>query len=145
MPITPKQAYDGKAAEHIVISELLKNEYIPFIPLLDRGVDIVVKSKRNEVYYEIQVKSNNSPETNNQKWFVFSGGLQVRDNLIYVLVDMVEGEIWVIPSCIIKEYGNQCKSQFDLHLKLRIKGQGITRGELLEKYKYRGNWDLIEG
>lgn len=144
MPITSKQTYDGKAAEYIVITELLKNEYIPFIPLLDRGVDIVVKSKLREVYYEIQVKSNNSPEVKNQKWFIFSGELQVRDNLFYVLVDMIDEDIWIIPSNIVKQYGNQCKTQFDLHMKQRIKGEKQTRGELLENYKYKGNWLIME-
>lgn len=68
MPISRQQAWDGKAAEHIVISELLKRGHTPFIPIIDTGVDIIVKSKSKNCYYELQVKSNNSPIKDNQQW-----------------------------------------------------------------------------
>jgi len=142
MPIKEQQAFDGKAAEHIVISELLKRNMEPFIPVLDRGIDIVVKSKKLGLYYELQVKSNNSPIKENQKWFVFSGDLQIRENLIYVLVDMISNDIWIIPSEVVKEHGNQCKTQFDLHLQHKIKRKGDTRELLLQAYK--NNWVLLE-
>lgn len=142
MAIKEQQAFDGKSAEHIVISELLKKGYVPFVPVLDRGIDIIVKSKKYDTYYELQVKSNNSPISENQEWFVFSKQLQVRENLIYVLVDMIKNQIWLIPSNIVKRHGNQCKTQFDLHLQQTKKGESKCRGELLESYK--NNWDVLE-
>ena len=142
MPITEQQSYDGKAAEHIVISELLKRGYVPFIPMLDRGVDIVIKSKTEDYYYELQVKSNNSPIKQNQQWFVFQGTLQVRKNLIYILVDMIEDKMWMIPSEVLEQYGNQCKTQFDLHLQQKKRGEQETRGELLKNFK--DNWDILK-
>ena len=141
MPITIQQAFDGKAAENIVISELLKRGNVPFIPVLDRGIDIIVKAKEHDEYYELQVKSNNSPDVKSQRWFVFKGELIVRKNLIYVLVDMFKNEIWIIPSDIVKQHGNQCKTQFDLHLKQKKNGEYKTREELLEVYK--NNWDVL--
>lgn len=141
MAIKEQQAFDGKSAEHMVITELLKRNYVPFIPVLDRGIDLLVKSKTEEKYYEIQVKSNNSPIEKNQKWFIFSGELQVRKNLIYALVDMINNEIWIVPSEIVKKYGNQCKTQFDLHLKQRKRGDEKRRGEHLEPYK--NNWNIL--
>jgi hypothetical protein len=142
MPISRQQAWDGKAAEHIVISELLKRGHTPFIPIIDTGVDIIVKSKSKNCYYELQVKSNNSPIKDNQQWFVFTGELLVREELIYVLVDMVHGEFWLIPSKIVKRYGNQCRTQFDLHLQQKKRGTQKTRGEYLGKYK--NSWDILK-
>lgn len=142
MAITDQQAFDGKSAEHIVISELLKKGYVPFVPVLDRGIDIIVKSNKYDKYYELQVKSNNSPIVKNQEWFVFSKVLQVRKNLIYVLVDIVNNGIWLIPSDVVSQHGNQCKTQFDLHLKQVKKGESKTRGELLKTYKNK--WDILK-
>lgn len=140
MSIKVQQTFDGKSAEHIVIAELLKKEYVPFIPIIERGVDLVVKSKIKTQYIEIQVKSNYSPIPKNQKWFVFSGELQVRDNLIYALVDSIDNEIWLVPSEEVKKYGNQCKTQFDLHLMQRKRGDTMLRIEYFEEY--RNNWSI---
>lgn len=141
MPISEHQAFDGKSAEHFVLYQLLKRDHVPFIPVLDRGIDIVIKSKTQDLYYEIQVKSNNSPIKENQQWFIFAGQLKVRKNLIYILVDMIEENCWIIPSKKVKQYGNQCKTQFDLHLQQKKQGQLETRGELLADYK--NNWDIL--
>lgn len=70
MPITRQQMFDGKSAESIVCSELLKRGLAPFIPLLDDGIDIIVKTKNNKLY-ELQVKSNNSPIIAKNNWDVF--------------------------------------------------------------------------
>jgi hypothetical protein len=50
--------FDEKATELIVRSELLSRKLTPFIPLLDDGIDIIVKSKKGIT--ELQVKSNNA-------------------------------------------------------------------------------------
>lgn len=140
MPITRKQQFDGKAAESIICSELLKRGITPFIPLLDDGVDVMIHAKNGSLF-ELQIKSNNATKVQDQHWFIFTGKLVVRDSLIYVLVDLVDGNIWIIPSVVVKEYGNQSKSQFDLHLKQRKKGTKEPRGILLEKY--RNNWSMF--
>lgn len=46
----------GKAIEHYFISELLKNDFEIFIPVLDTGTDMIIKDREGG-FVEIQVKS----------------------------------------------------------------------------------------
>lgn len=140
MSITPQQAFDGKSAEHIVITELLLRGIVPFVPILDRGIDIVIENKSGD-WRKIQVKSNNSPILKNQKWFVFPGELVVEPTLFYVLVQIQTKDIWIVPSAKVKEYGQQCKTQFDLQLQQKSRSLGQIRELLLQDYKE--NWSLL--
>ena len=46
----------GKAIEHYFISELLKNDFEIFVPVLDKGVDLIIKDREGGLV-EVQVKS----------------------------------------------------------------------------------------
>ena len=46
----------GKAIEHYFISELLKNDFEIFVPVLDRGIDLIIKDREGGLV-EIQIKS----------------------------------------------------------------------------------------
>lgn len=78
--------FDEKATELIVRSELLSRKLTPFIPLLDDGIDIIVKSKKGIT--ELQVKSNNASKEETREQFVFNVTLFVNNNLLYALADL---------------------------------------------------------
>lgn len=48
----------GKAIEHLIISELLKNDFDVFVPVVDDGTDLIIRNKQGG-FVEIQVKSRN--------------------------------------------------------------------------------------
>ncbi len=56
MEITKNSNKKGKAIEHYIISELLKNDFDVYTPVVDVGTDLIVKDKDGGLV-EIQVKS----------------------------------------------------------------------------------------
>lgn len=46
----------GKAIEHYFIYELLKNDFEIFVPVLDKGIDLIIKDREGGLV-EVQVKS----------------------------------------------------------------------------------------
>ena len=54
--ITNDSMNKGKAIEHYFISELLKNDFEIFVPVLDKGVDLIIKDREGGLV-EVQVKS----------------------------------------------------------------------------------------
>ena len=48
----------GKAIEHFIISELLKNDFDVYTPVVDDGTDFIIKNRQGG-FVEIQVKSRN--------------------------------------------------------------------------------------
>jgi len=56
--ITKDNWKKGKAIEHYIISELLKNDFDVFVPVVDTGIDMIIKDREGGLV-EIQVKSRN--------------------------------------------------------------------------------------
>ena len=46
----------GKAIEHFFICELLKNDFDIFVPVVDTGIDMIIKDREGG-FVEVQVKS----------------------------------------------------------------------------------------
>jgi len=57
MPNRSNSLYFGKSCEHKIFSELLKQGFDVYIPLLDnKGIDCIVKKKDSKEYVSIQIK-----------------------------------------------------------------------------------------
>jgi len=90
--ITSDNTKKGKAIEHYIISELLKNDFDVFVPVVDTGIDLIIKDKEGGLV-EIQVKSrmiNNDEDCFNIKSFeprhnFFIVCHNIKDNVFYVL------------------------------------------------------------
>lgn len=67
--------------------------------------------------YEIKILLCNSSIKESQKWFIFSGKLEISENLWYIIVEFRINDIWIIPSEILSKYEKQIKSQFDIKMK----------------------------
>lgn len=90
----------GKRGELIVIGELLRRSFEVFTPVVDSGIDCLVKAGEGN-YKEIQIKyRENSPIFNVR-------GLKPRDGffIICYLKSQYEEHMWVVPSKVFYEKG----------------------------------------
>ncbi len=92
----------GKSVEYYIISELLKNDFDVYIPVVDsEGIDLIVKNKQG-TYIEIQVKSRTIK--NRQEQFILKEFKPKKD--FFICCHNIENnEFWIIPSKIFHEKG----------------------------------------
>lgn len=55
-----ESAVKGKLGEYDMIGELLKRRFEVYLPVVDRGIDCVVKGESGK-FYEIQIKTRIKP------------------------------------------------------------------------------------
>ncbi len=103
----------GKRAEFYVFGELLKLSADLYLPVIDQGVDAIVR-KRNGECIEIQVKGTEAAEQAGY-FNVYGLDQQLRESFYIVCVDLnrdtvkyVEGgswpNSWVLPARVYQEY-----------------------------------------
>ena len=90
---TDDNSKKGKAIEHYIISELLKYDFDVYIPLVDKGIDMIVKDNEGG-FIEIQVKSRVITEDG---WF-FIKDFKPKSNFFIVCHNLVKDDFVVIPS-----------------------------------------------
>ena len=100
----------GKRAEFLVFSELLRRGADLYIPVIDMGIDAIVR-REDGTYLEIQVKST---EKEDQAGYfnVYDINEHPEDKFFVVCVDFNEEKsikegkpnIWVLPAKDFKEY-----------------------------------------
>jgi hypothetical protein len=110
LAVEKKTTNKGKAAELFVFGELLNSGADLYVPLVDMGVDAVLR-RSDGTYVEIQVKS--TEEDDQAGYFnVYDLGEHPEDRFFIVCVDMnernrkTEGKpnVWVLSSKDFKEY-----------------------------------------
>jgi hypothetical protein len=84
----------GKAIEHLIISELLKNDFDVFVPVIDTGTDLIIKDKEGG-FVEIQVKSRDIQEDND---FFFIKDFKPSFNFFIVCHNINTGDFFCMPS-----------------------------------------------
>ncbi|MFH1209624.1 MAG: hypothetical protein V1663_02445 [archaeon] len=86
----------GKAIEHFIISELLKNDFEVFIPVLDIGIDLAIKDKEGG-FVEVQVKSRSM---NGEDCDFVLKDFIPRENFFIVCHNINDNAFFVMPSVI---------------------------------------------
>ena len=136
--------HKGKRGEYYVFGELLRRGLDPYTPVVDIGIDAIIRDKDGSAYVELQVKST---ETENMAGYFNVNNLEPGPNLFIICVDMSEAklseygqpEIWVLPSSVFAQHATmqavEDKTRYQLPLPAKDRRYGNkTRAESLEEY-----------
>lgn len=124
----------GAWGEHLIIKELLENKCELYIPIVDCGIDLIIR-KSNGSYIEIQVKTV-SKSCKDPLWFQINN-LIPKNNFFVICISELYKKYWVIPSKFFYENSNKSKSVtktktniiFDLNLKNKVNSQEVKKFE----------------
>ena len=117
----------GKMGEFRVFVKLLGHGFVPYVPLVDEGIDCLLKSG-----VRIQIKTVSTQR--DPRWFQVTN-LVPDDNFYIICVD-ASGEFWIFPSRVFAENATESKGIYDLNLDSK------GRGEKLKNYK--DAWHLLK-
>jgi hypothetical protein len=134
----------GKVGELYVFGELLKRGAVPYLPLVDEGVDALVRTPAGRII-ELQIKFAGGAGGKDPRWFQVST-VEARDNLFIVGVEAMNGKpgnAWIFPSAVFDKYASRPPkgSPRDLDLETGTKKYGMALKDLLCGFKNR--WELI--
>jgi len=80
----------GKKAEIRFISALIERDFIPFIPVVDLGIDVIAEKfleGQTPKYFAFQVKTSSFSKTNAcWYWYINRNSFRCAKNVFYVLV-----------------------------------------------------------
>lgn len=119
----------GAIGEYNVIGELLKQGFDVYLPVVDRGIDCILRLPHGE-YCEIQIKTRATMKTG--KYIFEVRDFESRDNFFIVCYQAVlhPNVLWVIPSKVFKQHAHERAKYGTCRLDLNP-----TRQKLLERYK----------
>jgi len=129
----------GKQGELLVIGELLRRQFEIFTPLVDSGIDCLVKSGDGD-YKEIQIKYRENKPIFRVKNLKPSESFFV----ICYLKGKYGDDIWIIPSKIFNEKGYPVKGKGNNCRQLIIGKEGSETYESLRGYNKNYN-QLLKG
>lgn len=133
----------GKVGELYVFGELLKRRAVPYLPLVDAGVDALVRTAKGQVI-ELQIKTAGSAGGKSPRWFQM-GKINPRKNYFVVGVEFTNGEpgdTWIFPSVVFDKYAARPPSGTrDLDLEVKPRKYGVPLRDLL--CGFRNRWELI--
>ncbi len=104
-----RSSYKGKRGEYYVFGELIRGGVDLYLPVIDIGVDGIIRGKDGGAYVELQVKST---EAENQAGYFNVYDLEPSPNLFIICVDMSNAkldqyrqpEIWILPSAVYQQH-----------------------------------------
>ncbi len=134
----------GKVAELYVFNELLKRGAAVYLPLVDEGVDAVVRTSGGHTI-DLQIKSSGGAGGKHPGWFQISK-VDPRADFFIISVESQEGEpgnVWVFPSTVFDKYASLPPkgSPRDLDLDSGIRKYGMPLRDLL--CGFRNRWELL--
>ena len=134
----------GERGELYVFGELLKRGMVPYVPLVDEGLDALMRTPAGRVI-ELQIKAAGSAGGKYPRWFGVAG-VEARKNFFIVGVEFTDGEpgdVWVFPSMVFDKYAGRPPkgSPRDLDLDGGVRKYGMALRDLL--CGFRNRWDLI--
>ena len=134
----------GKTGELYVFGELLKRQALPFVPLVNEGINALVQTSAGSVI-ELQVKSAGSAGGKDPRWFQV-GPVVPRKGFFIIGVEFSDGEplaAWILPSVIFDRYASRPPkgSPRDLDLDTGTRKYGLPLRDLL--CGFRNRWELI--
>lgn len=125
--------HKGKQGELFVFGELLRRGAELYTPLVDIGVDALVRGHKG-TYIELQVKATEALEQD--RYFNFEW--EPKRDRFFICVSLKDNpySVWVIPWDEFEKYALKSGGNWRLSLpeKPRTDPSGKTREELLEKY-----------
>ena len=141
--------HKGTRGELLVFSELLRRGAELYTPLVDMGIDAVVRGE-SDTYVELQVKSTEAPDQD--RYFNFYW--EPKENRFFICVSLKDNppSIWVIPwhefDRLAQRRHTPSGYRWDLGLPQKKRGHpsGKTREELLEPYcatKHEAAWRAL--
>src|SRR5205823_3353215 len=124
----------GKRGELYVFTTLLQHGVMPYAPLLDiESIDCLVRKPRDG-YFEIQVKTNNTPA--DPTWWT-ANNVPDRDDYVLVFVSVpLNWDVWILPAPIFYQHATGPtgpKRTYNLDL--------ACCDRLAALDNYRNNWD----
>lgn len=130
----------GKIAELFVFNELLKRGAVSYVPLVDEGVDALVRIPSGRVI-ELQIKSAGGAGGKSPGWFNM-GRMKASSSLFIIFVEFTDGEpgsAWVFPKVFFDKYATKSDNGLDLNSGIRKYGMALR--DLL--CGFRNRWELI--
>lgn len=133
----------GEIGELFVFRELLKKGVQVFKPLVDEGLDALLRLPDGEIL-ELQIKSAGGAGGRDPRWFQMPP-FSPRPNFFILgvtfLNDEVE-EVWVFPSMVFYAYASGAGDKTrDLNLESGIRKYGASLRQYLRGFRNR--WELI--
>jgi hypothetical protein len=134
----------GEIGALYVFGQLLKRGAVAYLPLVDEGVDALVRTLTGNVI-ELQIKSAGSAGGNYSRWFQVVA-INSKKNLFVIGVEFSLGEpvnAWVFPSTVFDKYANRPArgTPRDLDLDMGTRKYGMPLRDLL--CGFRNRWELI--
>ncbi|PKB78692.1 MAG: hypothetical protein BZY88_17135 [SAR202 cluster bacterium Io17-Chloro-G9] len=134
----------GKRGELFVFTELLKRGLVSYVPLVDEGIDALVRTS-DEQLIEIQIKAAGSAGGKFPRWFGMPE-FSPKRNFFIVAIEFSEDEpkhAWIFPSSVYDQYAARPpkRSPRDLDLDGGIRKYGMPLKDLL--CGFRDRWELI--
>ena len=127
-----------------MFGELLKRGAVPYLPMVDEGIDALLRSPGDSTI-DLQITSSGSGGSKHQRWFLMPK-FELRNNFFILGVEFIEGQpgdVWVLPSRVFDEYatGKAKGTSRNLDLDSGIRKYGMPLKDSLCGFKNR--WDLI--
>ncbi len=134
----------GERGELYVFGELLRRGMVPYVPLVDQGLDALVRTPAGRVI-ELQIKAAGSAGGKYPRWFAMPP-IEPRKNFFIVGVEFIDGEpedVWIFPSTVFDKYAARPPkgSPRDLDLDSGVRKHGMALRDLL--CGFRNRWELI--
>lgn len=117
----------GKLGELKAFVKLLEEGLVPYVPLVDEGVDCMLRNGKR-----IQIKTVKTQR--DPRWFQVRD-LKPEDDLYIIGID-AKGEFWISPSKVFADNATKSGGIYDLDLDAK------GRSEHLKDYK--GAWHLLK-
>ena len=130
--MTISTQHKGKRGELIVFGELLRRGAELYTPLVDIGVDAVVRGQ-NGKYVELQVKATEAP--NQDRYFNFNWDPQQDRFFICVSLKDDPPSVWVLPWNVFEDYALRSGDNWRLPLLEKRRGDSKPREDELEAYR----------
>lgn len=119
----------GKLGENVIIGEFLKRGFDIYLPVVDKGVDCVVKGASG-TFYEIQIKTR-ATEKRGGKYF-YVNNFQPRPNFFILCYLAQTEEAYIMPSMIFDEHSSEAYSRRGARRRLVLTKK---KRRLLSRYK----------
>jgi len=144
--MTISSQHKGKRGELIVFGELLRRDAELYTPLVDMGVDAVVRGESGQ-FIGLQIKATEA--TDQDRYFNFFW--EPKPNRFFICVSLKDNppSVWVVPWDVFKKYAQNHKlaagDRWHLPLPQKMRGDssGKTREQLLDLYcasKHEDAW-----
>lgn len=133
----------GEIGELFVFQELLKRGVEVYRPLVDKGLDALLRLPDSSVL-ELQIKSGGGAGGKDPRWFQMPS-FTPRPNFFIICVTFINDEVeevWVFPSMVFYAYAAGKKDKLrDLNLESGVRKYGEPLREYLRGFRNR--WELI--